>query len=51
MEVAGLVVGIAGLAAVFETGCEIWLTVAKASQYGESVANALSKLEMEVFKF
>lgn len=51
MEIAGLVVGIAGLAAVFETGCEIWLTVAKASQYGESVANALSKLKMEFFKF
>ena len=51
MEVAGLVIGIAGLAAVFETGCEIWLTVAKASQYGENVANALSKSEMEFYKF
>ena len=51
MEVAGLVIGIAGLATVFETGCKIWLTVAKASQYGDNVANALSKLEMEFFKF
>ena len=38
MEVAGLVIGIAGLAAVFETRCEIWLRVTKASQCGESVA-------------
>lgn len=51
MEIAGLVIGIAGLAAVFETGCDIWLTVTKADRYGESVANALSKLEMEFFKF
>ena len=51
MEVAGLVVGIAGLAAVFETGCTIWLTISHASKYGRSVANALSKLEMEFFKF
>lgn len=51
MEIAGLVVGFAGLASVFETSCSIWSTIAKAADYGQSVANALSKLEMEFFKF
>lgn len=51
MDVAGLVVGLSGLVAVFETSCKVWRTIRAASGFGDDVADSIRKLEMEFFRF
>lgn len=51
LEVPAFLVGLSGLVTVFEKGFEAWRVIAKASDFGEDVAEFMSKLEMEFFRF
>lgn len=51
LEIPAFLVGLSGLVTVFEKGFEAWRVIAKASDFGEDVAEFMSKLEMEFFRF
>lgn len=51
LEIAGFIIGLGGLAAIFDTTCVIWKTISQASEFGEDVANSMSKIQMEYFRF
>lgn len=51
LEVPGFIIGLNGLAVVFDTTSLIWKTVSSARNYGEDVAKSMNKLEMEYFRF
>ena len=51
LELPSFIVGLTGLAAVFDKACAIWRTVAQAREYGEHIAKSMSKIEMEFFRF
>lgn len=51
LELPAFVVGTSGLIVVFEKSFAVWRTVRAAHGFGEDVANILSMLEMEFFRF
>ncbi|KAM0259915.1 hypothetical protein ACHAPA_010522 [Fusarium lateritium] len=51
LEIPAFAVGLSGLIAVFEKGFEVWRVIAKASDFGDDVADWMCKLEMEFFRF
>ncbi len=51
LEIPGFVIGVGGLAAVFDKACLVWKTIAEAQDFGEDVASWLAQLEMEFYRF
>jgi hypothetical protein len=51
LEIAGFIVGLGGLGSIFDRACLIWKTISQASEYGEDVANSMTKIQMEYFRF
>ncbi|USP75915.1 hypothetical protein yc1106_03189 [Curvularia clavata] len=51
LEIPAFIVGLSGLAAVFDKSCAIWRTIREAENFGEDVADRLRILEMEIFRF
>ncbi|RYP80977.1 hypothetical protein DL769_002194 [Monosporascus sp. CRB-8-3] len=51
LEIPAFIVGLSGLAAVFDKSCAIWRAIREAENFGEDVADRLRILEMEFFRF
>ncbi|KAI3572891.1 hypothetical protein IWW34DRAFT_218017 [Fusarium oxysporum f. sp. albedinis] len=51
LELPAFIVGLSGLIAVFENSFAVWRTVRAAHGFGSDVADTLSMLEMEFFRF
>jgi hypothetical protein len=51
LAIPGFIIGLNGLAAIFDKSCLVWKTIAQAQDFGEDVADWMRKLEMEFFRF
>lgn len=51
MDVAGLAVGLTGLATFFEAACGVWRAIRTASGFGVDIVDSIRRLEMEFFRF
>lgn len=51
LEIPAFVIGLAGLTGVYDKICLIWKTLAQAANYGDDIADILTQVEMEYFRF
>lgn len=51
MEIPASILALSAVGDAYDRACLIWKTIASARDFGDSVANAMSKLEMEFFRF
>jgi hypothetical protein len=51
LEIPAFIIGLNGLAGIFDRSCLVWKTIVQAQNFGEDVADWMRKLEMEFFRF
>ncbi|KAK3899697.1 hypothetical protein C8A05DRAFT_36673 [Staphylotrichum tortipilum] len=51
LEIPAFVIGLAGVTGAYDKVCLIWKTLAQAANYGDDVAQILTQVEMEYFRF